>query len=112
MCKTPNIRPIKQSPTNRNFTKSKGLSPHLQKYEYYVPAKLTTLDMLVPYSKYLNNVPPTSSSKQIEERLHSLALPTKPQTNTKSHSIKHEQTYSGAKDGPHFLHHIDANNTN
>lgn len=53
-------------------------------------------------------VPPS----KIEERLHSLALPTEPQTNTKSHSITQEQTYSGEKDGLQFLHHINTNNTN
>ena len=37
-------------------------SPSLQKCEYCVPAKLTTLTMLRPYSKWLNDAFQTSFS--------------------------------------------------
>jgi len=53
---------------------------------YCVPAKLTTLDKLVPNFKYLKNVFPTNSSMQIEKMQPSPALPTKSQTSRKLHS--------------------------
>ena len=40
------------------------------------------------------------------------ASPTKSQTTKKLRSIKHVQTYSGAKDCPQFPHHIYTSNTN
>ena len=62
---------------------------------YCAPTKLTTLDKLVQYSRYLKIVSPTNSSMQKVEKQPPLASPTEFQTSQKKlHSTKHEQTYN------------------
>ena len=48
----PQILHSNKIPTSRDFTRSKGLS-YLQKFIFYVPAKLTTLDVPIPYKTSL-----------------------------------------------------------
>jgi len=49
---------------------------------------------------------------QKDEKQPSSASPSGYQTSEKLHSIKHEQTYSGANDGPQFPHHNNTSYTN